>query len=202
MSLIIRFPNFVNELIAELNLARSNPKAYIPVVEQYTSTYGATEINETIAFLSRQPACGTKLVLTPGLSKLAQDFVNIQGPTGQTGHGEFNVRFGNVTYRGIAENLSYGISEARAIVAAWIIDANVPGKGHRINIFNCSYNQIGVAYGPHGKYNDMVVNIYAHGFVGRTGGSKFNGNGISDRKMRQIIRHSFIHYKPLHSYLS
>src|SRR5690606_23498291 len=45
----------------------------------------------------------------------------------------------------ISENLAYmsPTASSRDIVVAWIIDKNVPNRGHRNNLLNPEYNSIG-----------------------------------------------------------
>ena len=46
-----------------------------------------------------------------------------------------------ITYRTAGENIASGYSSARAVVTAWM-----NSEGHRANILNASYTQIGVGY--------------------------------------------------------
>jgi Cysteine-rich secretory protein family len=51
---------------------------------------------------------------------------------------------------GIAENIAAGYGTGFDVVKAWIIDANTPSLGHRINILNGNYIDIGI--GKIGSY--------------------------------------------------
>jgi len=52
-----------------------------------------------------------------------------------------------ITYRSAGENIAQGYSTAQAVVNAWM---NSPG--HRANILNSSYTQIGVGYVSNGNH--------------------------------------------------
>lgn len=52
-----------------------------------------------------------------------------------------------ITYRSAGENIAYGYRTPQAVVDGWM---NSPG--HRANILNASYSQIGVGYVAQGNY--------------------------------------------------
>lgn len=52
-----------------------------------------------------------------------------------------------LTYRTAGENIAYGQRTPQAVVNAWM-----NSSGHRANILNASYTQIGVGYVPNGHY--------------------------------------------------
>ena len=52
-----------------------------------------------------------------------------------------------ITYRTAGENIASGYSSARAVVTAWM-----NSEGHRANILNASYTQIGVGYVADGHH--------------------------------------------------
>ena len=52
-----------------------------------------------------------------------------------------------ITYRSAGENIAYGYSTPQAVVNAWM-----NSSGHRANILNSSYKQIGVGYVAKGNY--------------------------------------------------
>ena len=59
-----------------------------------------------------------------------------------------------ITYRSAGENIAKGYSTAQAVVDAWM---NSPG--HRANILNASYTQIGVGYVSNGNHwTQMFIN--------------------------------------------
>lgn len=163
-------PTFIVDLINEINKLRTNPAGYASLLDQY-DYYPASEIQETKSFLQRQRPCTSLLRANPLLNEMAQALISIQSRTGETGHGNLRerLRLANIpTLSGsyaFAENISYGFSNPQDIVVAWVIDYNVPGKGHRDNLFRCDLDQIGIGYGTHPTYRSMVVNEYGRGFA-------------------------------------
>lgn len=41
----------------------------------------------------------------------------------------------------------------------------VPSRGHRQNIFNPTFNVVGIAFGSHSKFHSMCVIDFAHDFI-------------------------------------
>lgn len=177
-----------NEVVKELNLARSDPAKYAVFVKQfrvrfineveYKGTGGATvktqegvkAVDEAIEFLKkakRMPA----LKASEGLSLAAKDHVEDTGKKGLVGHdgsdGSTAVqrmeRYGKWE-KTAGENIAYGVDKARDIVIQLIVDDGVPGRGHRVNIFTADYRTIGVAIGAHQTYRRMCVMDFAGGF--------------------------------------
>lgn len=52
-----------------------------------------------------------------------------------------------ISFRTAGENIAYGYNSPKAVVNGWM-----NSSGHRANILNASYTQIGVGYVPNGHY--------------------------------------------------
>ena len=55
------------------------------------------------------------------------------------------------------ENISYGDDNARNIVIQLLVDDGVPSRGHRKNILNFKFDEVGVSVGKHSGYGSMCV---------------------------------------------
>jgi len=181
-----------NALVYEINMARTAPKDYASLLEQYRKYYdkkilrlpgetpiltkeGVRVVVEAIRFLhSIQPL--PPLIPSKGMSSGAKDHARDQGSSGSSQHkgsdgsqpSDRVNRYGTWE-KSIGENISYGGNQARDIVMGLIIDDGVPSRGHRKNIINSDFRVIGVACGPHPTYRIVCVIIFAGGYKEKSG---------------------------------
>jgi uncharacterized protein YkwD len=186
------FEALEKEIVKEVNLARTNPGAYATWLRSQRPYYRGTQlrrpgerpirtreglgaVDEAIRRLERQKPAGV-LGYSRGLSLAARDLVAPQGASGGFGHrgpdgsmpSDRIERHGNWESV-IGENVAYGQNTARDVVAAFIVDDGVPGRGHRENLFNAAFHVMGVDCEPHSTYGTTCAITFAGGFREKTG---------------------------------
>jgi len=188
----VDYTALADQVAKEINLARTNPGAYAAWLKGQRPWYRGTQlrrpgqtpirtkeglaaVDEAIRRLEKQRPVGA-LGLSRGLSLAARDLVAPQGASGGFGHTgpdgstpseriERHGRWESV----IGENVAYGQRTARDVVAAFIVDDGVPGRGHRKNLFNAAFHVMGVDCGPHAVYGVTCAITFAGAFHEKTG---------------------------------
>jgi uncharacterized protein YkwD len=186
-------PAFENELLEEINLARTRPQEYAALLEQLRPGFkgktfrlagglevatveGTAALDEAINFLkSARPLA--PLGASRGMTLGATAHVTDQGARGLFGHKGTDgslcdqrlARFGRLT-GAVGENLSYGKYSARQRVLAWLIDDGFASRGHRLAVFNKDYKLAGLSCGDHSQRTTMCVVTFATGFDEKTAG--------------------------------
>ena len=173
-------------VLAEVNFARTHPQAYVQHLRavaaeaarsgRYANPADGDEgaLDEAIRFLEQQ-APVAPLAPEHLLQSTARDHVVAQGRSGDTGHGQGDLGFSErLKHRGVfagisAEDIAYGYSQPRDVVAQLVIDRGIAGRGHRVNIFEPAFRVAGVACGPHRVYQAMCVIDFATPLI-RPGG--------------------------------
>ena len=176
-----------DEVIAEINLARTAPQQYAQIVASQGGAYRGAEgdkaVAEAVRFLEKSRPLAP-LAASNGMSSSALSHVLEMGPIGGRGHKSANgsqpwdrmARFGKFVGQA-GENIDYGNHDARGIVIRLIVDDGVRGRGHRKNIFNPSFRVAGAASGFHAAYGSMCVIDFAGGFI------EGNGGKVASRSM-------------------
>ncbi len=174
-------------VVSEINKARTAPKGYASLLEQYKKYYdkkllklpgeipiltkeGARAAVEAIRFLrSAKPV--PPMHPSKGMSMGAKDHATDQGSSGSSQHqgSDGSQPWDRVNRYGtweksIAENIACGSDKARNIVVFLIIDDGVSSRGHRKNIFNPDFRVIGIACGHHATYRTICVTTFAGGY--------------------------------------
>ncbi len=165
-----------DDIIAEINLARTAPQQYAQILASRTTGYRGIEgegvVRDAIHFLEKQRPLAP-LTVSEGMRSSALTHVLDVGSRGGRGHVGSNgsqpsdrmERFGKWTGRW-GENIDYGQRDARATVIRLIVDDGVRrSRGHRKNIFSSDFRVAGSATGFNASFGSMCVIDFAAGFV-------------------------------------
>jgi uncharacterized protein YkwD len=171
------------DVLAELNQARSNPSAYadwletlrpyysenvlsLPGEDRIRTQSGTIALDSAIAYL-RQLQPLPALTLSPGMSRGAQDHVNDLGSVGAIGStGSDNSSVSDRVNRygkwgtSITELTSYGKRTATATVAFLVLNDRL-----RAEMFNPAFQVLGIACGSHANQGTLCVLDYAGTYV-------------------------------------
>lgn len=164
---------FEDAVLTELNQVRAHPQAYARELRRqevadagYGDESAAREddpdaVEEAVDFLMRQPPL-PPLARDGRLGAAARLHVRAQGPTGDVGHGEPGSLGRRLQHEGLwagleAESISYGQRSPRAVIRQLVVDAGVPNRAHRRDLFGRAYQAAGVACGPHAQWGSMCV---------------------------------------------
>ena len=171
----------IQDVLDELNFVRTNPQGYIKILREHINTFDGMqyvdEIGRTIG--SHE---GTRVVyecievlkntepmqalsMNENLCSSALWLAKDQAHYDNTGHvGSDGSTIGDRTKRAgfqgdsIGENCAYGYYTARDFVRELLIDDNVPNRGHRINILNKKFDQVGIGLASgHPRYDSVLV---------------------------------------------
>lgn len=177
-------------ILVELNKVRTNPQSYIPQMEEYkklfkgknvdfpdymiTTFEGVGAVDEAIKFLRSAPKLAP-FTYSTGLEKPARLQLNDlmeNYSLGHTGKDGSNIpkrlaKFGKVGKLG-AENTMDFFSNPKDIVMQMIIDDGLKSRGHRKNIFNKTFQQVGIAFGNGKDNKPITVMVFADSFTERT----------------------------------
>lgn len=180
------------EIMDEMNLARTNPQQYARFVEEFKTYYegnrlkipgrpkaistfdGVAAVDEAISFLRAQKAL-PPLEVTRGMCLAAKDHAADLAAKGLTGHKGSDGSLPNARvdrygdWEGtIGETIAYEIINARQLVISLIIDDGVPNRGHRRNIFDSNYTVAGVSIKEASPNGTRCVVDYAGSFKEKT----------------------------------
>jgi uncharacterized protein YkwD len=164
------------DVLAEINYARTHPADYASTLrdsgrddDRYGDGYSSDDgaLGEAIEFLERQPPL-PPLRPSQALAAAAAEHVASQGPHGAVGHtgADRSSPSQRIHHQGVwssrsAEAISYGYGNAAAVVRQLIVDDGVPGRGHRMVIFDPALRMAGAGCGAHAVYRYMCVIDFA-----------------------------------------
>lgn len=178
------------EIVAEVNRLRADPNAYATKLTAWRPLHdgqptitrkdghdtfeetreGWPALEEAISVL-RSTHRMAALSISKSLARAARDHVTNQGPLGQVGHNDTDgrnpsARVGRYTpgRSSLAENISYGRWTAEDLVLHELVDEGARDRGHRKNLLNRDFRNIGVACGKHATYGIMCVLDFATEF--------------------------------------
>jgi uncharacterized protein YkwD len=178
-----------SEVIAEINLARANPRKYAAYLEESRKYYngksylppsrtkplttwdGIAALDEAIKFLQAKEPLGP-LQASRGLSFGARDHTQDMVQKGTTGHrgsdgslpNDRISRYG--TWKStVGEAILYRVTTAREMVLDLIVDDGNPGRPHRQNVFEPSFQLAGVSIIPPTTRGGFCVIDYAGTFI-------------------------------------
>ncbi len=171
----LRADDLAAQVQAEINLARTSPRQYAQIISCCAlgrpHREGDRVVREAITFLEKARSL-PPLTRSEGMTASALSHVLDQGSIGARGHQGSDgstpwkrlARFGRWSGHA-AENISYGLHDARRIVVALLVDDGVRDRGHRLNIFGSDFRCVGIACGAHASYGTMCVIDFATAFA-------------------------------------
>ena len=147
------------EVLAEINAARTNPAAY---AERFRSSNNPAVL-EAVDFLKRQkplPPLKAQVALATSASRHAVD----QGSAGLRSHvgtDGSSIR-DRVAATGFApsevgEEIAFDADTGMGVARQLIVDDGVADRGHRVSLFDASLTYAGVACGAHKQYRTICV---------------------------------------------
>ena len=151
------------EFIKEINLARTNPKAYIEIIKSLLAQpYFTAQEEKEIAIKELIPLLDSMKPL-PAL-KISEELYKeaIKHPVDSAKifiQHDLTFSWLNIPYKDLSENISYG-TDIRVNVVLLLIDYSSASRGHRLNILNPNFTHTSVRKINLGNYNcraDLIM---------------------------------------------
>ncbi len=155
------------EVVMNINLVRMYPKQFfylyadsMAVLAEVEKTHpNFVSLKSTLIQDDKVEA----LVFNDNLYKMAKEMQDDIGPNGIVSHTDSKKRnfskraklYGLESY--CAENIDYGRDGALEIVFSWLFDIDVESLGHRTNLLNPEYKNVGIKFGTHKRYSYSCV---------------------------------------------
>lgn len=153
------------EMIRLVNFVRQEPQRFLvevalPYIQEHEldkSSYSKSLVRTLKTHTSLPP-----LIENKQLMLMAADYASEAGKKGWIGHIRTDARFKkyapDIDITG--ENLQFGSKDALAVVMDLLIDQDVRNLGHRKNILDPDFTEIGVAFGNHKSYDTIGVMVF------------------------------------------
>ena len=176
------------EVIAESNRIRTNPKAYIPILEGYLKNFdgnlltlpdkheileteeGPRAYKEAIEFLKNQKPINI-IEYDEEASKVAQDYSKFLSNSKEDQVEDENQieqrveKYLDYDYS-ISENIDFGGSTGVEVIVNLLVDDGVKNRTHRENLFSDKYEYYGVGVFEHPDYDFCTVIDYFGDILG------------------------------------
>lgn len=178
-------PTLNAEILAEINLFRTDPANYVQYLEELKDNYdgnilqksatvkiptveGIAAVNEAIKEISQAKPL-KPFTFSPELAKAAEDhvadmieksFFSHKGSDGNTP--DFRIgKYLNTSASEVRENLSLENETAREIVLAWLIDDGSTRRGNRKSLLSPTLKFVGIATGKNKEKMILAVATFS-----------------------------------------
>ena len=172
-----------NEVIYEANRIRKNPKAYIPILEEYLENFddnrlkmpdknecietqeGPKAFKEAIEFLKNQKPIN-EIEFDEEASKVAEEYAKILATSGEEVQAEDESHIQERVEKyidydyAISECIDFGGSTGKEVIVNLLVDDGVKFRTHRQNLFSDKYQYYGVAVTDHPEYDYCTIIDY------------------------------------------
>jgi uncharacterized protein YkwD len=197
------------EVIKETNRIRTNPKSYIPILEEYLKWFdgnildkpgseigietqeGAFAYHEAINFLKSQRPI-SELKYDEEISKASQEYANEIGIKGnENDENDENLEERLEKYIewdvALSENIDFGGLSGEDVIINLLVDDGVEDRCHRNNLFNIKNQFFGVGTSNHKDYDICTVIDYIGDIIGYTDKEKNKNLSIKSKNKKQLF---------------
>ena len=171
------------EVIFETNRIRTNPKAYIPILERYLENFddniltrpdknecietqeGPKAYKEAIEFLKNQKPI-YEMEFDEEVSKVAEEYSKILSNSGEEEQGQDDTHIEERVEKyidydySISENIDFGGSTGIEVMVNLLVDDGDEKRTHRENLFSHKFQYFGVSVASHPEYEFCTIIDY------------------------------------------
>jgi len=171
------------EVITETNRIRTNPKAYIPILERYLENFddniltrpdknecietqeGPKAFKEAIEFLKNQKPI-YEIEFDEEGSKVAEEYAKILSNSGEEEQGQDESHIEERVEKyldydySISENIDFGGSSGIEVMVNLLVDDGDEKRTHRENLFSHKFQYFGVSVASHPEYEFCTIIDY------------------------------------------